>query len=218
VTSKIWVCDDEPSDRYPVWTRGNVGEVFSEAASPLTWTVYGRGAFEPGWRDAFCAMGVFAPHDFASAARPEILACFGGYLYINMSVTRVMAVRIPGLTVEAMDRSLFGDYRDAPAYRPDPRDTNAERTAAAAAWLQSLFTEDPRPIVDEAQKRVDAMLAGRPDPASLSEAELLAYFRGRTSELRQVFKQHVLATYGANVLVSLIAQTATSSPAKSSSQ
>ena len=38
--NKVWVCDDEPSARYPVYTRGNVGEVFVEAVSPLTWMIY----------------------------------------------------------------------------------------------------------------------------------------------------------------------------------
>jgi hypothetical protein len=35
---KIWVCDDEVSNRFSVYTRGNVGEVFSVAASPLGWS------------------------------------------------------------------------------------------------------------------------------------------------------------------------------------
>ena len=131
MTGRIWVCDDEPSTRFPVWTRGNVGEVFVEAVSPLTWSVNGRRFLEPGWRDAFCSIGVFTPDEFRADGRPEILACFGGYCYINMSVTRVMAVRIPGLTVEAMDRSIFGEYADVPPYRLDPRDIDPQRETAA---------------------------------------------------------------------------------------
>ena len=130
---KVGACDDEPSVRYPAWTRGNVGEVSVEAVSPLPWSKHGRRAWEPGWRDAFYEMGVFTPEDFRPAGECEICACFGGYVYINMSVTRVMAVRVPGLTVEAMDKSLFGDYADAPPYRPDPRDENAERSAAVGS-------------------------------------------------------------------------------------
>ena len=76
-------------------------------------------------------MGVFTPEDFRPAGECEICGCFGGYVYINMSVTRVMAVRIPGLTVEGIDKSLFGDYAGAPPYRADPRDENAERSAVA---------------------------------------------------------------------------------------
>jgi pyruvate,water dikinase len=206
MANKIWVCDDEPSARYPVYTRGNVGEVFVEAVSPLTWSVYGRHAWEPGWRDGFYQMGVFAPEDFRPAGECEITGCFGGYVYINMSVTRVMAVRIPGLTVEAIDKALFGDYPDVPPYRPHPRDQNAERTAAVGAWLQSLFTTDPKPVTDRDRARLDALAAKRPDFAALPDAQLLAYFRSLSAEGRHQFKRHVLNSYGANVLASVIAQ------------
>jgi pyruvate,water dikinase len=204
--NKVWVCDDEPSARYPVYTRGNVGEVFVEAVSPLTWSVYGRHAWEPGWREGFYEMGVFAPEDFKPAGECEITGCFGGYVYINMSVTRVMAVRIPGLTVEAIDKSLFGDYPDVPPYRPHPRDQNAERTAAVGAWLQSLFTTDPKPVTDLDRARLDALAAKRPDFPALPDAQLLAYFRSLSAEGRHQFKRHVLNSYGANVLASVIAQ------------
>ncbi len=203
---KIYVCDDDGSARYPVWTRGNVGEVFVEAASPLTWSTYGRKAWEPGWRDAFYEMGVFTPKDFRAAGECEVCGCFGGYIYINMSVTRVMAVRLPGVTVEAMDKSLFGDYADAPPYQAHARDENAECTAAVAAWLQSLFTTDPKPVTNQDGKRLEALTASRPNLATLSDAELLARFRALTAEGRRQFKRHVLNSYGANVLASVIAQ------------
>jgi len=205
---KVWVCDDEPSVRYPVWTRGNVGEVFVDAVSPLTWSTYGRRAWEPGWRDAFYEMGVFTPEDFRPAGECEICGCFGGYIYINMSVTRVMAVRVPGLTVEAMDRSLFGDYPDVPPYRPHPRDEDPERSAAVGAWLTSLFTTDPKPATDQDRLRIDAIIAKRPNFATLSDAQLLEYFRALAAEGRHQFKRHVLNSYGANVLASVIAQIA----------
>jgi phosphohistidine swiveling domain-containing protein len=204
--NKIYVCDDGGSARYPVWTRGNVGEVFVEAVSPLTWSSYGRQAWEPGWRDAFYEMGVFTTEDFRAAGECEICGCFGGYIYINMSATRVMAVRLPGLTVEAMDKSLFGDYADAPPYRPHPRDENAECTATVAAWLQSLFTTDPRPATDHDGEHLEALTASRPNLVTLSDAELLAHFRALTAEGRRQFKRHILNTYGANVLASVIAQ------------
>lgn len=205
---QIWVCDDEPSARYPVWTRGNVGEVLVETVSPLTWSLLGRHAFEPGWREAFYEMGVFTPEDFRPAGQPEVICCFGGYVYINMSITRVMAMRVPGLTVEAMDRSLFGDYAGAPPYRPDPRDANEARTASARAWLQTLFASDAKLATDADRRRLDALLARQPQLGILADVELLAYFRSLAGEVRLGFRRHVLNTYGANVLASVIAQAA----------
>jgi pyruvate,water dikinase len=206
MSEKIWVCDDEPSTRFPVYTRGNVGEVFVEAVSPLTWSAYGPNSWEAGWRDAFCEIGLFTREEFGPPERPMITGCFGGYVYINMSVTRVMAVRIPGMTVEAIDKSLFGDYPDVPAYRPHPQDQNAERSAQALVWLQSLFTVDPKPVTDEDRVRLDAIAARRPAFGALSDAQLLEYFRALLPEARRVFKRHVLNSYGANVLASVILQ------------
>ncbi len=204
---KLWVCDDEPSSRFPVFTRGNVGEVFNVAVSPLTWTTFGLEVLDGGWREAFCDIGLFTPDEFKPPGQAEILACFGGYLYINMSITRVLAVRIPGLTVEAIDRSLFGDYTDVPPYRPDPRDQNPERTAAVSAWLASLFTVDPRPAAAADRQRAERLAASAPYLGSMSDADLLRYYRSLLTEIRPVFKHHVMNTYGANVLTSLIAQT-----------
>ncbi|HZP86473.1 MAG TPA: PEP-utilizing enzyme [Burkholderiales bacterium] len=207
MAEKVWVCDDEPSTRYPVWTRGNVGEVFIEAVSPLTWSTYGRLAWEPGWREAFYEMGSFAPEDFRPSGQCEVCGCFGGYVYINMSVTRVMAVRVPGLTVEAMDRSLFGDAADVPPYRPQPLDENAARTAAVTEWLQSLPRTDPRIATDDERKRLHARFAPRSALSSRSDRQLLETFRALSLDGRRNFKRHVLNTYAGNVLASMIAQT-----------
>ena len=203
---KVWVCDDEGSARFPLFTRGNVGEVYIEAVSPLTWSTYGVHALEPGYRDGLYEMGVFTPEEFKPAGECEVLGCFGGYVYINMSVARVIAVRIPGMTTEAIDKSFFGDYPDVPPYRADPRDQNAERTAQVSVWLQSLFTSDPKPITDQDRGRIDALIARQPDFARMSDAQLLDYFRSLTGEARRLLQRHLVNTFGCNVLTGLIAQ------------
>jgi rifampicin phosphotransferase len=203
---KVWVCDDEGSARFPVFTRGNVGEVFSEAVSPLTWSAYGPYSWELGWRDGLYEMGVFTPDEFKPEGECEIVACFGGYVYINASVNRVMAARIPGLTTEAIDAAFFGDYPHVPPYRPDPRDRNEERTAQVSVWLASLFTTDPRPLTDRDRAHLDAILAQRPDAAVRSDAQLLERFRALRPENRRIFKRHLLNTNGCNVLTGVIAQ------------
>lgn len=54
---KIWPCDDEESERFPIFTRANTGEVFAVAATPLTWSVLGQQVYENGYRDALYEMG-----------------------------------------------------------------------------------------------------------------------------------------------------------------
>ncbi len=206
MSSKIWVCDSESSARFPVFTRGNIGEVFVEAASPLTWSAYGVHAWEPGWRDAFYEIGAFAPEEFKPPGECEVIGCFGGYVYINMSVVRVLALRIPGMTIESIDKSFFGDYPDIPPHKPDLRDRNAERVADVTSWLKSLFATDPIAPTNQDRLHLDALLARRPDFASRTDAQLLDYFRSLRPEGRYLFKRHVLNSRGANVLTSVIAQ------------
>lgn len=38
----IWVTDNPTSKKWPLYTRGNVGEVFPEVVLPLTWSVFGQ--------------------------------------------------------------------------------------------------------------------------------------------------------------------------------
>jgi len=203
---KIWPCDDEGSSRFPVFTRANAGEVYVEVASPLSWGTYGPHGMELGHRDALYEMGAFTPEEFKPAGQCEAAGCFGGYIYLNASVTRVIGARIPGLSVEAIDAAFFGDYPDVPPYRPDPRDANSERTAAISAWLKSLFTADPKALTDQDGLRVDAVATKRPDFARMSAATLLKYFRSLKGEVRYQVKRHMLNTYGCNVLTGTIAQ------------
>ena len=58
----IWATDNPPSKRWPLYTRGNVGEVFPEVVMPFTWGLFGQQA-EDGWRAAFERMGLLMPGD-----------------------------------------------------------------------------------------------------------------------------------------------------------
>ena len=69
-----------------------------------------------------------------------------------------------------------------------------------------LFTTDPKPVTDQDRVRLTAMTAQRPDLVALSDEGLLNCFRSFTAEGGHQFKRHVLNSYGANVLASVIAQ------------
>jgi hypothetical protein len=96
---KVWVVDDTPSTRFPIYTRGNVGEVFPDVVSPLSWSGYG-GEAELGWREAWKDYGVLLDRDVEGEDK-LVLGCFGGYAYLNASYIRVFAVRTPGVDVAA---------------------------------------------------------------------------------------------------------------------
>ena len=71
INGKPWVIDDDLSRRWPLYTRGNVGEVFPDVATPLAWSFLG-GACESGWREAWREFGIVAPGDFDTE---RVLVC-----------------------------------------------------------------------------------------------------------------------------------------------
>ena len=78
----IWVADTEPNERFTLHTRGNVGEVFPHAMTPLTGTLIGP-AVREGQIEVFLEMGVLRPHEVTG---PSVgTGVFGGYLYMSAS-------------------------------------------------------------------------------------------------------------------------------------
>ncbi len=53
-----WIVEDEPTPRFPIWTRGNAGEVFPNVVTPLCGTIYAD-APARGHRRNFTQMGLF---------------------------------------------------------------------------------------------------------------------------------------------------------------
>ena len=82
-----------PSTRYPVYTRGNAGEVWPEVAYPLTITLT-RKAGEIASAQAAINAGVITLKDIKDGP-----TCFGGvfagYMYLNLSFGRMIAIRTP---------------------------------------------------------------------------------------------------------------------------
>lgn len=197
MSEKMWVVDDEPSSEYPVWTRANIGEVFPEIVPPMSWTLWGFEGAELGWRDAFMRIGAFSADEFA-ADRAEIVGSFGGYGYLNVSVSRVFAIRVPGFTWQMMDQTFFGD-QPAPPYHARPQDEDEAKTAQVTNWLGFLFTATELPELDKDRADVDKIAAERPDLATLSNHQLVELAVSMTAMWRHLFAQHVYLLYGCSV-------------------
>ena len=203
-----WVVDNAPSERFRIYTRSNVGEVFPDPVTPLSWTIAGASQAEPGWRDALARFGA-ATHDEFNPDDLEVMGVFGGYCYLNVSVSRLMGVRTPGLTWEAIDYSLFGAQPGVPPYEPHPGDENDALSEQCGATLGFILTAGSLPELLEEQAAIAALRAERPDLSTLSDAELVA----RTRQLfemwfRRLFAQHLYVTYCSTVPAGIIAQVA----------
>jgi pyruvate,water dikinase len=101
----IWVADTEPNERFSLYTRGNVGEVFPRVMTALTGTLIGE-AVRAGQIEMILEMGVLRPNEVVG---PSVgTGVFGGYLYSNASSMRLFGVRTPGMTAEDTDDQVFG--------------------------------------------------------------------------------------------------------------
>lgn len=199
----IWYADDTPSRRYPMYTRGNVGEVFPSVVSPLTWSLFGPET-EAGWREAFVRFGGFTPDEYGDEPK-VIVGVFGGYCYLNVSLIRILAVRLPGMTVEAMDHQFFGEA-DAPPYAPRLSDRDRWATLRLGRTLVRTLRATALPELDGDKHDIEAWRSRLPDPAAATDDELIAVIRDFRPIFRRLFDHHIHVTFQATVGPGLVQQ------------
>ncbi|WP_252189735.1 MULTISPECIES: hypothetical protein [unclassified Rhodococcus (in: high G+C Gram-positive bacteria)] len=157
-----WLADTPPSKRFPIYTRSNISEVFPDVVTPLAATgEVWRGA-EHGWRNGLIRFGAFDKDEFDSE-HDEMIGIFGGYGYLNVSVSRVMGVRMPGSNPDLVDQSYFGSQPGVPPYDPRPEDVNTELTARMGEVITWAMTADGLPELEEYRTRAADLRRDRPD-------------------------------------------------------
>ncbi|MEY2754157.1 MAG: hypothetical protein RJB65_515, partial [Actinomycetota bacterium] len=202
--------DTDLSERFPIYTRANVGEVFPDPVTPLTsdaalWEA------ELGWRDAWVRMGAFEADEFPAELFCQ-LGVQGGYCYLNASLIRLFGERAPGLSWQAMDEQFFGAQPGIPPYEEMPGDQRpdlSEKIGGTFMWVlgqQSLSDLTELTADREFTKR---LRDERPDVASLSLQQLWGRFLEMVPLHRRMFGQHLFTTYMATVPVGIISAVAT---------
>lgn len=174
-TTKHWLIDGEPSSRFPVYTRGNSGEVFPNVMTPMTGSLIGDASTD-GQIRAMRELGLVGDRDFADAGAFGT-GVFGGYLYGNLSLIRVVSARVPGMSADDADRQVAGLSDDAPTHRPRPGDRNLLATIRGAWLMASRLLRPDISEVDAARAATDQWRAGLPDPGTRSDAELIEFVR-----------------------------------------
>ena len=89
----IWVADTEADERFPLYCRGNVGEVFPHVITALTATLIGD-AVRQAQTGLFVDLGVIRPHEATGSTVST--GVFGGYLCMNASPSALLGVRLRG--------------------------------------------------------------------------------------------------------------------------
>ena len=197
----IWAMDNPPSKQWPLYTRGNVGEVFPEVVLNFTWDLVGQAA-EDGWRDAYVRFGLIAPGDFSPDEPMVILSVFGGYCYINASYVRLVGVRAPGGTVEAIDHQFFGES-EAPPYVAKPGDKNLAASLRLGRKVVKLLRAKSMPELEEDKRLVRSYQQGFPG-ADASDSVLLKELAEFPKLFRQLFARHIEITFSVALVSGLL--------------
>ncbi|MEL6890100.1 MAG: PEP-utilizing enzyme [Actinomycetota bacterium] len=171
-----WINDTEISERFPYYTRANADEVGPEPFTPLGWSLGWMQGCIPGVAQGFIEFGVLEADEFA-VDPPEVFGNWGGYFYNQLSLPRVMGVRMPGASPEAIDQAYFGDHPGVPPYEPNPADENEAQSAKLAETMGWVMSTDSFPVQEEASAMASAAVAARPDLSSVTNEELVARAR-----------------------------------------
>jgi pyruvate,water dikinase len=192
-----WFMDDEPSPSFPIYTRGNVGEVFPDPVSPLTADHTWHGAGDVGMREFLSRFTIDL--DEIDDGHKVMFEIFGGYMFLNLSIARLMGARSSGMTPELVDMGFFGSQSSLPAYVPRPKDDDPAIVARVDGLMFSWMTATEWPAIDEHVVEVDALVAARPDLGTASEAELVARMREMMPVFARVFATHGEVSAAASV-------------------
>lgn len=140
-----------PSSRFPVYTRGNAGEVWPEVVYPLSISMarslpdaFGTMAFRTG----------MVTEEEAAGSRTSFYGVFGGYVYLNLSFTRTVAVRSLGVSIEDSDVTYLNAEAAAPAYVPDERDTDRRATVRGTSYALRLMGRRKIPLLHQHRQEV----------------------------------------------------------------
>jgi pyruvate,water dikinase len=170
--AQIWVADTEPNERFRLYTRGNVGEVFPRVMTALTGTLIGD-AVRQGQIEVFVEMGVLRPHEVTG---PSVgTGVFGGYLYMSGSAMRLFGVRMPGMSARDADEQVMGEVTDLPPYRRVKGDRNLLASLTLGRYVLKLLRRPDLTALDEARADAGAWLATSPDMSTASDEQLLRW-------------------------------------------
>lgn len=190
-----WVTDTAPSIKFPLWSRGNAGEIYPDPISPLSGTTLFLGPGELGYQDAFIEAGTMDRHEVDPATSNNFMASFGGYLYLNMSLARLYGVRCPGMTPEMVDRQYYGELTGIPSYESEarPGDVSPKHEALLGEWIGSfVFGRADLPELLEQRAEVQRRIAAAPAIRDMTEEQLLGHLHTFDDIYRTMFCWHIL--------------------------
>lgn len=205
-TDDKWVGHDH-SGRFPVYTRGNAGEVYPNVFTPLSFSI-AADAGERAMRAAILTSGLIRPDELEDIPVTTAVGSgvFGGYAYLNLSIQRLASARFPGGKASDADVSFLGVGEDPPPHEPVGSERNLRASLAGVRFVWKTARTTSIPKLAEDQRRVDEFLAGLPDTATAADTELS---RSTTDQLiplfADLFETHLKVSFSAGLMINVLA-------------
>ena len=199
-----WVGHD-PSSRFGVYTRGNAGEVYPEVFTPLSFTLTGHIA-ERAMRATMIESGLVTAAELDGLPMTTGIGggVYGGYAYLNLSIQRMMAGRLPGAEATDADRNYLGSGAEPPPYEPVEGERNLRATIAGTRRLIASVRTKQLPQLEVDRARVVRFLAALPDPAEASDDELRRCLVDHIDFLGELFEHHLSVSWAAGTTAALL--------------
>lgn len=199
-----WVNEHRVSARFPLVCRGNTGEVYPNVVSPITGSMVAV-PFALGQRRLAMEAGMASEDQLVGFdGRMTALApMFAGYIYGNVSMARSAVARMPGVTVDLIDRQMFG-LSGAPPHRRGRGERSLRAGLRGARFIAALLL---RPDVDRlavTRTFVDECLAAAPALADAGDAELIDVLRSLDGAAERMMYELLRASTGAGIGRSLL--------------
>ena len=138
---------------------------------------------------------------------PTIIGLYGGYAYLNLSYLRMMGVRAPGSSAEAIDVAFFGEG-DPPPYVARKSDKSIMSSLKILrSVIKALGQKGLPDVAKDSFARVAEFEAKRPSLDAPDE-ELLAYLDSFPAAFEPVFGNHMITTALAAIVTGILADAA----------
>jgi pyruvate,water dikinase len=178
---RLWPADTQPSLRYPLYTRGNVGEVFPNVMSVITGTLIGDEVNRASFA-LFEEMGFLRPRDLEP--EPSATGVFAGYLYANASLFRLIGARTPGMRPEDAEQQVSGGAGDMPGYVPKPGDRDLIASLRLGLYMALILRRPDLTPLDVSRRDAQSWVDSLPPLSTASDADLLAFVATYPRRLR----------------------------------
>ncbi len=166
--------DGEPSVEFPVYSRGNVGEAFPDVISPMSGSLMLEASARSQVR-FFLAAGAISKAQVRDPLN-ALFVQFGGYLYTNVSMARIAAVRAPGLSLDDLD-AQYGGVGVLPTYVGRRGDRSLAATLRLGRYASRALRQGDVARAGVAQHEVDDWIASLDPVETADDAELIARAR-----------------------------------------